>query len=77
MISSYDDGMESRKLKKLGRPPKLENRTRTRNLVIRMSDKERETLDVIAADLGLVNASEAFRFLVHREADRIRREGRS
>lgn len=55
--------MESRK-RKPGRPAKPENRTRTRNLVIRMSDAEREGLDVIAEFLGVPSASEAFRVLV-------------
>ena len=50
-----------------GRPTKPENRTRTRNLVIRMSDAERAMLDVIAKRLDLPSASEVFRFLVRRE----------
>lgn len=50
-----------------GRPAKPENRTRTRNLVVRMSDEERAMLDVIAERLDLPNASEVFRFLVRRE----------
>ena len=53
--------------KQTGRPAKAENRTRTRNLVIRMSDEERAMLDVIAKRLGQPNASEVFRFLVRRE----------
>jgi hypothetical protein len=62
--------MESRK-PKVGRPAKPENRTRTRNLVIRMSDKERTMLDRIASHHGIPSASEAFRYLVHREVDAI------
>ena len=53
--------------KKLGRPAKPENRTRTRNLVIRMSDEERAMLDALAKHLGQPSASEVFRFLVRRE----------
>jgi hypothetical protein len=59
--------MESRKSGGPGRPPKPENRTRTRNLVIRMSDEERAMLDVLAERLGQPSASEVFRFLVRRE----------
>ncbi len=57
--------MELRKCR--GRPAKTENRTRTRNLVIRMSDEERAMLDDLAKRLGQPSASEVFRFLVRRE----------
>lgn len=57
--------------KKNGRPAKPENRTRTRNLVIRLSDKERAMLDRIAKHHGVPSASEAFRYLIHREAEAI------
>jgi hypothetical protein len=43
------------------------NRTRTRNLVIRLTDGERAMLDDIAEHHHLPSVSEAFRFLVHRE----------
>jgi hypothetical protein len=43
------------------------NRARKRNLVIRLTDGERVMLDDIAQHHHLPSASEAFRFLVHRE----------
>jgi hypothetical protein len=58
--------MELRKTT-VGRPAKPENRTRKRNLVIRMSDEERAMLDDLAERLGQPSASEVFRFLVRRE----------
>jgi hypothetical protein len=60
-----------------GRPAKPENRTRTRNLVIRLSDEERRMLDDLAERLDLPNASEVFRHLVRREhAKAIKSKGR-
>lgn len=63
--------MESRKPRGPGRPPKPENRTRTRNLVVRLSDDERAWLDEIAEFHGLDSATEGFRFLVSREHEAI------
>jgi hypothetical protein len=47
-----------------------ENRTRTRNMVIRLSDKEREMLEDVAVHEEL-SASETIRWLVRREHERI------
>lgn len=42
-----------------------ENRTRTRNLVVRLSDRERAMLDAVA-EHEQMSASETFRWLVRR-----------
>ena len=53
-----------------GATAKTENRTRTRNLVIRLSDLEREAIDSVADHFGM-NATQTIRFLIRREQDRI------
>jgi hypothetical protein len=44
--------------------------TRTRQLVIRLTEAERKMLDRVTKKLGLSSVSEAFRFLMKREDDR-------
>jgi hypothetical protein len=56
-----------------------ENRARTRNLVIRLSDREREMLDIVA-EREQMNASEVIRLLVRIAFERggeTKREGRA
>jgi hypothetical protein len=47
-------------------PPK---RSRTKHLVVRLNEHEREMLDVVADHLRLPSASEAFRYLLRRAFD--------
>jgi hypothetical protein len=47
-----------------------ENRTRTRNMVIRLSDRERDMLDAVATHEEM-SASEVIRWLVRREHERL------
>jgi hypothetical protein len=48
-------------------------RTRQRNLVVRLNDYERDMLDVVAEHLHLPSASEAFRHLVRRAYEEVPR----
>jgi hypothetical protein len=61
-----------RKPKRRGRPPKAENRTRTRALTIRLSDKERTMLGVIAKHMGATSISDAVRAWMREAYERAR-----
>ena len=61
--------MESRSRKKTTANGPEERRTRTRNLVIRFNDGEREMLDVVAVRMHL-NVSETVRHHVRREFEK-------
>ncbi len=51
--------------KKRARTPVVAQRTRERNLVIRLNDKERDAMDRVAKRLGM-SLSETVRYLIRR-----------